>query len=256
MTSASLAPAHALITGGGTGIGAAIARTLAAAGARVTLVARREAPLRAMAAEIDGAAWACADITVRSEVELAVEAARRAHGPVTILVANAGQASTAPFARFDFETWRAIMAVNLDSLHHLVHACLPDLTAAAHGRIVAVASTAGLRGYAYAAAYSAAKHGVVGLVRSLALEFARTPLTVNAVCPGFTDTDLVAGSIATLVERTGRSPEAARAELARFNPQGRLVQPAEVADAVHFLCRPQASSFTGQALSVAGGEVM
>lgn len=252
----ALAPAHAVITGGGSGIGAAIAQALAGAGARVTLVGRRAAPLMNIASALSGAHTAQADVTSREQVDAAFASARAVHGPITILVANAGQALTAPFAKSDFADWRGLMAVNLDALHHLVQAALPDLLEARAGRIVAIASTAGLRGYAYAAAYSAAKHGVIGLTRSLALELAKTRITVNAVCPGFTETELVETAIETIIARTGRSAEEARAELARFNPQGRLIQPSEVADAVLFLCQSAAASITGQAISVAGGEVM
>lgn len=248
--------AHALVTGGGTGIGAAIARALARDGVRVTILGRREAPLRETAAGIAGAAVATADVTDRASVDAALDVARAAHGPISILIANAGAAETAPFPQFGFDAWRRVMAVNVDSLHHLAQAAMPDLQAAAHGRFVAIASTAGLKGYAYAAAYSAAKHAVIGFTRALAAELARTCVTVNAVCPGFTETELVARSIETIVAKSGRTPEAARAELARFNPQGRLIQPDEVAEVVRFLCRPAAQSMTGQAIAVAGGEVM
>lgn len=245
-----------MVTGGGTGIGAAIADALARAGARITLVGRRAALLEEAAGRTPGAAVAVADVTDRAQVDAAFVTARAAHGPVTILIANAGRAGTAPFARSSFDAWRQMMAVNLDSLHHLAQAALPDLLAAPAGRMVVVASTAGQRGYAYATAYSAAKHGAIGFVRALAVELAKTPVTINAVCPGFTETPLVAESIATIIEKTGRSADEARADLARFNPQGRLIQPGEVARAVLFLCSPQSGSLTGQALSVAGGEVM
>lgn len=248
--------AHAFVTGGGTGIGAAIARRLAKDGIRVTIAGRRREPLEETAATMAGAVVATVDVTERASVDAALAAARDVHGPVTILVANAGAAETAPFSDFTFEAWRRLMAVNLDSLHHLAQAVLPDLRDAPHGRFVAIASTAGLKGYPYATAYSAAKHGVIGFTRALAAELVRTRVTVNAVCPGFTETELVVRSIETIVEKSGRTPEAARAELARFNPQGRLIQPEEVAEVVQFLCRPAAQSMTGQAIAVAGGEVM
>lgn len=251
-----LANAHALVTGGGSGIGAAIARVLASDGAAITLVGRRSAPLEATAATIPGATWVAADITDRDQVDAACATARATHGPISILIANAGQAGTAPFARSGFEQWRQLMAVNLDSLHHLAQAALPDLLEAPAGRLVVTASTAGLKGYAYATAYCAAKHGAIGFVRALALELAGTRVTVNAVCPGFAETDLVASSIDTIVAKTGRTANEARAELARFNPQGRLIDPAEVARAVLFVCQPGSGSLTGQAISVSGGEVM
>ncbi len=253
---AAAGQAHAFITGGGTGIGAAIARMLARDGVRVTVAGRRPEPLEALATRVPGVAVATVDVTERASVDAALAVARAAQGPITILVANAGAAETAPFSGSSFETWRRLMSVNLDSLHHLAQAALPDLQAARHGRFIAIASTAGLKGYAYATAYSAAKHGVIGFTRALASELATTRVTVNAVCPGFTETELVARSIETIVAKSGRTPEAARSELAKFNPQGRLIQPDEVAGIVQYLCRPEAQSMTGQAIAVAGGEVM
>jgi NAD(P)-dependent dehydrogenase (short-subunit alcohol dehydrogenase family) len=197
-----------------------------------------------------------ADVTDRSQVDAAFAAARAANGAITILVNNAGAAVSAPFAKLTAEAWRATMAVNLDALLHTCQAALPDLLEAEHARIVTIASTAGLKGYGITAAYVAAKHGAVGLTRALATEFSKTRLTVNAVCPGFTETDLVTESIATIVEKTGRSAEQAHALLAQFNPQGRLVSPQEVAAAVLWLCLPESRSINGQAIAVAGGEVM
>jgi NAD(P)-dependent dehydrogenase (short-subunit alcohol dehydrogenase family) len=247
---------HALITGGGTGIGAAIARALGAEGARLTLVGRRREPLEEIGAEPFDALVAPADVTVRAEVEAAFALARDAQGPITILINNAGAAESAPFAKVTVEAWRRTMAVNLDALLHCCQAALPDLLQAEAGRIVTIASTAGLKGYAYSAPYVAAKHGAVGLTRALAAEMAKTRVTVNAVCPGFTDTDMVAAAVAGISGKTGRSEVEARAELARFNPQGRLIAPEEVAAAVLWLCLAESGSINGQAIAVAGGETM
>lgn len=246
---------HALVTGGGSGIGAAIARALAGEGARLTLVGRRRAPIEALADEL-GAAAVPADVTQPDAVARALKAARAAHGPLDILVNNAGAAESAPFAKLTPEAWRRAMAVNLDALFLTSQAALPDLLASDAGRLVTIASTAGLKGYAYTAPYCAAKHGAIGFTRALAAEYAKTALTVNAVCPGFTDTDIVARSVETITAKTGRSAEAARADLARFNPQGRLIAPAEVAAAVVWLCLAESGAITGQAIAVAGGEVM
>ena len=215
---------HAIVTGGGTGIGAAIAAALEAEGAAVTRIGRRPEKL--------GAGGIAADVTDRASVDAAFAAARERHGPVSILINNAGQAGGEAFARITPELWRQRLAVNLDGVFHCCQAALADLLAAEAGRIVTIASTAGLRGYAYTAPYVAAKHGAVGLTRALAAEFAKTGLTTNAVCPGFTDTDLVAGAITNIREKTGRSEAEAKAELAKLNPSGRLIAPAEVAEAV------------------------
>jgi NAD(P)-dependent dehydrogenase (short-subunit alcohol dehydrogenase family) len=245
---------HALVTGGGRGIGRAVASALVQAGASVTILGRNRATLdEAVAA---GAAHfaVVADVADQASVGAAIaQAAERQ--PIDILVANAGNAESAPFAKSDAALFRRMMDVNLMGVVHAAQAVLPAMKTRPYGRIVAVASTAGLKGYAYVSAYSAAKHATVGLVRSLALELASTRVTVNAVCPGFTDTDLVAGSIDNIMKKTGRSREQAVAELARHNPQGRLVTPAEVADTVLWLCGEGAGAITGQAIAVAGGEV-
>jgi NAD(P)-dependent dehydrogenase (short-subunit alcohol dehydrogenase family) len=223
---------HAVITGGGTGIGAAIARALGAEGVKLTLVGRRRAKLEEVGCGDFDALVAPADVTVLEEVERAFAIARETQGPITILVNNAGAAAGIPFARVTPELWRDMLAVNLDGMFHCCQAALSDLLAAEAGRIVTIASMAGLRGFAYAAPYIAAKHGAVGLTRALAAEYAATKLRVNAVCPGFVDTEMTVRSVATITEKTGRSEEAARAELARLNPSGRLISPEDVAAAV------------------------
>ena len=245
---------HALVTGGGRGIGREIASVLAGAGATVTVLGRHRAPLDAAIAAGVAHFAGVADVADQASVAAAIaEAAARQ--PIDILVANAGIAESAPFAKTDAALFRRMMDVNFMGVVHSIQAALPSMKERPFGRIVAVASTAGLKGYAYVSAYSAAKHAVVGLVRSLALELAHTQITVNAVCPGFTDTALVAGSIDTIMNKTGRSREQAVAELSKHNPQGRLVTPAEVADTVLWLCGEGAGAITGQAIAVAGGEV-
>ncbi|VVE50745.1 3-hydroxyacyl-CoA dehydrogenase [Pandoraea morbifera] len=254
----SLHGAHALVTGGARGIGEAVARALLSQGARVTLLGRNETTLaagaRALAAHGD-VAWVSADISDAAAVEAAFALAAERFGPVQVLVNNAGQALSAPFGKTDAALWQQMIDVNLTGTFHCIRAALPAMLAAGWGRIVNVASTAGLIGYPYVTAYCAAKHGVVGLTRALALEVAKKGVTVNAVCPGYTETDIVRDAVANIVAKTGRSEDEARAELAGRNPQARLVQPQEVADAVLWLCQPAASAMTGQSLAVAGGEV-
>jgi 3-hydroxybutyrate dehydrogenase len=245
---------HALVTGGGRGIGRAIASALAHAGATVTVIGRNRSTLDDAIAAGDAHFASVADVADQVAIAAAIaDAAGRQ--PIDILIANAGIAESAPFLKSDPALFRRMMDVDFMGVVHAVQAVLPAMTERPYGRIIAIASTAGLKGYAYTTAYSAAKHAVVGLVRSLALELASTRVTVNAVCPGFTDTDLLAGSIDNIMKKTGRSHEQAVAELARHNPQRRLVSAAEVADTVLWLCGEGAGSITGQAIVVAGGEV-
>ncbi len=245
---------HALVTGGGRGIGRAVAEALTRAGATVTILGRDRLTLER--AVQDGVAHhaVVADVADQTATAAAIAQAA-ARQPIDILVANAGAAESAPFGKSDAALFRRMIDVNLMGVVYATQAVLPAMRMRHHGRIVAIASTAGLKGYAYVSAYTAAKHAVIGLVRALALEVAGNGITVNAVCPGFTDTDLVAASIDNIVAKTGRSRDEAVAELAKHNPQGRLVTPAEVADSVLWLCGDGASSVTGQAIVVAGGEL-
>ncbi|WP_315766420.1 MULTISPECIES: SDR family NAD(P)-dependent oxidoreductase [unclassified Bradyrhizobium] len=253
---------HALVTGAGSGIGAAIARVLAHAGAHVGLAGRRRAPLEEVAATLpQGMTKVLDGVDVTDPdpdaVASGVRLAREEFGPISILVNNAGEAPSAPFEKTDAALWDRVVSIDLTGVFHVTQAVLPDLKQRGSGaRLINVASTAGLTGYPYVAAYCAAKHGVIGLTRALALEFARSGITVNAVCPGFTETPLIERAVATIVAKTGRDSDAARAELAKSNPQGRPVTPDEVADTVLWLASPGASSINGQAIVVAGGEVM
>ena len=226
---------HAVVTGGNRGIGAAIVRALQEHGAGVTVVHRATVDV----ADGDAVARAFAGM-----------------GRVDILVNNAGQAGSAPFGKTDHELWRRMMSVNLDGTYYCMQAVLPGMREAGWGRIVNIASTAGLVGYRYVSAYCAAKHAVVGLTRSVALEVATSGITVNAVCPGYTETDMASDAIAKIAERTKRTREEARSELEAHNPQHRLVRPEEVANAVAWLCLPGSEAITGQTIAVAGGEVM
>ncbi len=244
----TLAGNRVLITGGGTGVGAELARQFAAAGAEVVVCGRRPVPLAAIAAEVGGR-YVTADVTQESDLARVFDLA----GPCSIVIANAGAANSAPLAKVTLAEWNQMMTVNLTGVFLTFRAGLAQMSG--WGRLIAVASTAGLKGYAYAAPYAAAKHGTVGLVRSLALELARRPITVNALCPGFLDTEMTDRSVANIVAKTGKTPDEARAALAASNPQRRLIRPAEVAAAALWLCAPGSEGINGQAIAIAGGEI-
>ena len=245
---------HALVTGGGSGVGRAIALALANAGVAVTICGRREAQLAAVASESNKIFPAAADVTDEASMAALYETAEAARGPFDIVVANAGMAGSAPAHKVSLADWQQTLAVNLTGAFLTVKPALAAMAKRKQGRIIFVASTAGLKGYAYVAPYVAAKHGVVGLMRALAAENARTGVTVNAVCPGFVETDMLEESVQRIVEKTGRSVEETRATLAATSPQNRFIQPDEVAAAVLWLCSDAARSVTGQALSLSGGE--
>jgi NAD(P)-dependent dehydrogenase (short-subunit alcohol dehydrogenase family) len=244
---------HALVTGGGSGIGAAIAKVMIDKGAAVTIIGRNSDKLSSKAEEL-GVQYQVADITDRVQVRDAFSSAVNVNGAIDVLVNNAGAADAVAFAKMEDELWDQMLSVNLTGVYNCTKAVIAGMLEKGGGRIVNVASTAALSGYAYVSAYCAAKHGVIGLTRALALEYAKKGITVNAVCPGYTDTEIVRQAIAKIVAATGRSSDEALAELLKTNPQGRLIRPEEVADTVIWLCRQE--SVTGQAIAVAGGEVM
>jgi NAD(P)-dependent dehydrogenase (short-subunit alcohol dehydrogenase family) len=242
------------VTGGGSGVGRAIALALAGAGVDVTICGRREAALAEVAGQSSRIFAIAADVTDEAAMTALYDKAQAARGPIDIVVANAGMAGSAPAHKTTLANWQQTLAVNLTGAFLTVKPGLAGMAARRTGRIVFVASTAGLKGYAYVAPYVAAKHGVVGLMRALAVEYAKTGVTVNAVCPGFMDTDMLEETLKRIADKTGRSIEEARSSLASTNPQGRFVEPDEVAEAVLFLCGRAATSMTGQTISISGGE--
>ena len=243
---------HALITGGGTGIGASAATHLNAAGAKVTVLGRRAEPLELIRKIISGTAVQ-ADVTDRGQIERAFDEARAANGPIEMLVVNAGIADSAPFAKTTRESWDRIIGTNLTAAFDCAQAALPDLLASEQGRLIFVASVASLRGVPYAAPYAASKHGLLGLMRSLAAEFAKTNLTVNAVCPGYVETPMTYESIARVSAKTGRSEEQSRAVIESMNASGRLVHPDCIGTMIMTLCLPQSRDVNGAAITIDGG---
>lgn len=254
--SSRLAGRHAVVTGASRGIGVVIAAALVAEGVRVSLLGRDSGTLRGVAQELGENALALTtDVTDAMSVQNAFAAARERFGHVTLLINNAGQAGSAKFTDTDEALWNRLIAVNLNGTYLCCRQAVPDMLQAGFGRIVNVASIAGLRGAAYISAYVSSKHAVIGLTRSLALEYATRNITVNAVCPGYVDTDMVKSAVANIVGKTGRSDAEALAALVSGNPQRRLIEPREVADTVMWLCRPGSESVTGQSIVLAGGEV-
>jgi len=250
----AIAGRHALVTGGGSGVGRAVALALAQAGIDVTICGRRLDALEKVAAAEARLHPVAADVTDEASVAALYAEAESARGPFDIVVANAGISMSAPAHRTSLDDWKRSLDVNLTGAFLTVKPALEGMIARKAGRIVFVASTAGLKGYGYVAPYVASKHGVIGLMRALATETAKTGITVNALCPGFVETEMLAESVQRIVDKTGRTPEQARASLSASNPQGRFIQPDEIASAVLWLCAAESGSITGQAISISGGE--
>jgi NAD(P)-dependent dehydrogenase (short-subunit alcohol dehydrogenase family) len=245
---------HVLVTGAGTGIGEAVSRQLHTDGYRVSLVGRRPEPLAALSASLGENAYAITgDVTDRSSISSAFTSARERFGSIEILVNSAGMAPTAPFHRVDFADWQRTMDVNVNGVFHCSQIALEDMLGAGWGRIINIASVASLRGFPYVSGYCASKHAVLGMTRALALEVAMQGVTVNAICPGYVDTDIVRAAISEIVAKTGRTEEDAMRHFTESNPQGRLVEASEVASAVSWLCSDGAASVTGQAVAIDGG---
>ena len=252
MTDRALEGRHALITGGGTGIGAAAAIELGNAGAKLSLLGRRMAPIQHTAVRTGGTAFQC-DVTEQGAIDKAFDEARSANGPIDLLVVNAGIAESAPFHKMTRESWDRIIGTNLTAAFECTRAAIADLLKSENGRLVFIASVASIRGVPYAAHYAASKHGLLGLTRSLAAEYAKTNLTVNAVCPGYVDTPMTDQSVARVSEITGRSSDDSRGVITNMNASGRLVDPAAIADIILMLCMPQNRDINGAAITIDGG---
>ncbi|MFL6766138.1 MAG: SDR family NAD(P)-dependent oxidoreductase [Sphingomicrobium sp.] len=252
MAESPLAGRHALITGGGTGIGAAAARHLHGSGAKLSLLGRRMEPLLAVAEGLGGAAVGC-DVTDAQQIRNAFDEARTLNGPIDLLIVNAGVAESAPFHKMTRESWDRIIATNLTAAFECSSGAMGDLLKSDNGRLVFVASVASLRGVPYAAHYAASKHGLLGLMRSLAAEYAKTKLTVNAVCPGYVDTPMTDQSVARVSEITGRSEGDARSAITSMNASGRLVDPEAIGNVIAMLCLPLSRDINGAAITIDGG---
>ena len=246
----TLAGKHIIVTGGGSGVGAKIAAELSTNGAKVTILGRRESALQKQ-----NLPYQICDVTKAAAVADAFNNARADLGPISAVVANAGAAQSVPFAKMSTDQLQDMLAVNLIGVANVWQAALQDMKADGWGRLIAVSSTAGLKGYPYVSAYCAAKHGVVGLTRAVALELATTGITVNSICPGFTETPLLERSVENIIAKTGMSADAAYENLRAGNPQQRFIQTDEVAAMALWLCSEGARSVTGQALSMSGGEI-
>jgi NAD(P)-dependent dehydrogenase (short-subunit alcohol dehydrogenase family) len=252
---------HAFISGASRGIGASIAYALAQEGIKLTLTGRNLKDLEEQAKSLSALCSVqvlTMDLENPASVQSAIDESIATFGAVNILINNAGQAISQPFVKTDLSLWKKMVDINLTGSYLCISACLPSMLQAAKdgqsGRIINIASTAGLIGYPYVSAYTAAKHGVIGLTKSLALELANKNITVNAVCPGYTETDIVRDAIQNIVAKTGKSESEAKTALAASNPQGRLIQPIEVAQTVAWLCAPNSASINGQSIAVDGGE--